>query len=150
MHRWGITYSPQLEDACHWRKRPVWVRWRLDETDIKGQGQWRALARAVATPGQTLDFLRTAQRDQAAARRFLQQASRRHGLPETITMDGSDANAAAINSSHEAHGTVISIRQGQYWQNIVAQAHSAGKRVTRPMWGAKRSKQPKTRWPGSS
>jgi transposase-like protein len=36
------------------------------------------------------------QRDQEAALRLLKQAIRRHGLPETITIDGSEANAAAI------------------------------------------------------
>ena len=25
MNRWVITYSPQLEDAFHRRKRPVWI-----------------------------------------------------------------------------------------------------------------------------
>jgi putative transposase len=30
--RWVIKYSPQLEEAFHRRKRPVWVSWRMDET----------------------------------------------------------------------------------------------------------------------
>jgi putative transposase len=30
--RWGITYSPQLEEAFHRRKRLVGRRWRMDET----------------------------------------------------------------------------------------------------------------------
>jgi transposase-like protein len=25
INRWGIRYSPLLEAAFHWRKRPVWV-----------------------------------------------------------------------------------------------------------------------------
>ena len=32
IQRWVVKYSPQLEDAFHRRKRPVWVSWRLDET----------------------------------------------------------------------------------------------------------------------
>ena len=32
INRWVIKYSPQLEEAFHCRKRPVWVSWRLDET----------------------------------------------------------------------------------------------------------------------
>ena len=28
MNRWGIKYRPQLEEACHRRKRPVWVSWQ--------------------------------------------------------------------------------------------------------------------------
>jgi putative transposase len=42
------------------------------------------------------DFLLTEKRDQEAALRLLKQAIRRHGLPETITIDGSEAHAAAI------------------------------------------------------
>ena len=30
-----ITYSPLLEEAFHRRKRPVWVRWRMDEIYIR-------------------------------------------------------------------------------------------------------------------
>ena len=32
INRWVLTYSPQLEEAFHRRKRPVWVSWRLEET----------------------------------------------------------------------------------------------------------------------
>ena len=35
INRWVIKYSPQLEEAFHRRKRPVWVSWRMDETYIK-------------------------------------------------------------------------------------------------------------------
>jgi len=40
INRWVIKYSPQLEEAFHRRKRPVWVSWRMDETYIKIKGQW--------------------------------------------------------------------------------------------------------------
>jgi len=89
----------------------------MDETSIKVKGQWRSLSRAVDKQGQTMDLLRTAQRDTEAARRFLKKASRRNGLPETSTIDGSDANEAAIKSDNEAHGTAISIRQVKYFNN---------------------------------
>src|SRR5438094_6957556 len=35
INRWVIKYSPQLEEAFHRRKRPVWVSLRMDETYIK-------------------------------------------------------------------------------------------------------------------
>ena len=35
INRWVIKYSPQLEEAFHRRKRPVWLSWRMDETYIK-------------------------------------------------------------------------------------------------------------------
>ena len=137
INRWVIKYSPQLEEAFHRRKRPVWVSWRMDETYMKVKGQWRYLYRAVDKQGQTIDFLLTEQRDKAAALRFLKKAIRRNGLPETITIDGSDANAAAIKSYNEEHGTNIIIRQVKYFNNIVEQDHRGVKRVTRPMLGFK-------------
>ena len=137
MNRWVIKYSPQLEEAFHRRKRPVWVSWRMDETYIKVKGEWRYLYRAVDKQGQTIDFLLTEHRDKEAALRFLKKAIRRHGVPEKITIDGSDANEAAIKSYNEAHGTTIAIRQVKYLNNIVEQDHRAVKRVTRPMLGFK-------------
>jgi putative transposase len=137
VNRWVITYSPQLEEAFHRRKRPVRSRWRLDETYIRVKGQWTYLYRAVDKTGQTIDFLLTAQRDEPAARRFLTKAIRRHGVPETITIDGSEANAAAIRGYNEEHGTAIIIRQLRYLNNLVEQDHRAVKRVTRPMLGFK-------------
>jgi putative transposase len=113
INRWVIKYSPQLEEAFHRRKRPVWVSWRMDETYMKVKGEWRYLYRAVDKHGQTIDFLLTEQRDKQAARRFLKKAIRRHGVPETITIDGSEANAAAIKSYNEEHGTAIILRQVQ-------------------------------------
>jgi putative transposase len=86
----------------------------MDETYIKGKGQWYYLYRAVDKSGQTIDFLLTAQRDEPAAKRFLTKAIRRHGVPEKITIDGSEANAAAIRSYNDEHGTAIAIRQVQY------------------------------------
>ena len=87
--------------------------------------------------GQTIDFLLTEHRDAEAALRLLKKAIRRNGVPETMTIDGSDANEAAIKRYNEENGTTIRIRQVQYLNNIVEQDHRAVKRVTRPMLGVK-------------
>jgi transposase-like protein len=63
INRWVIKYGPQLEEACHRRKRPVWVSWRLEETSIRVKGPWRYLSRAVDTHGQTIDFPLTEHRE---------------------------------------------------------------------------------------
>ena len=137
VNRWVIKYSPQLEDAFHRCKWPVQVSWRMDETYIKVKGEWCYLYRAVDKQDQTIDFLLTEHRDQEAALRFLKQAMRRHGMPEKITIDGSDANEAAIKRYNEEHGTNIIIRQVKYLNNIIEQDYRAVKRVTRPMLGFK-------------
>jgi putative transposase len=69
----------------------------MDETYIKVKGEWKYLYRAVDKQGQTIDFLLTEHRDKEAALRFLKKAIRRHGLPEKITIDGSDANGPSAN-----------------------------------------------------
>ena len=132
-----MKYSPQLEEALHRRKRPVWVSWRMDETYIRVNGQWYYLYRAVEKTGQTIDFLLTRHRDERAAKRFLTKAIRRHGVLEKITIDGSAANEAAIKSYNEEHGTAIVIRQVKYLNNVVEQDHRGVKRITRPMLGFK-------------
>jgi putative transposase len=137
VNRWVVKYSPPLEAAFHSHKRPVGRRWRMDETYIRVKGAWRYLYRAVDKSGQTIDFLLTEYRDTDAALCFLTQAIRRHGVPEMITIDGSEANAAAIRGYHEAHGTAIIIRQVKYLNNVVEQDHRGVKRVTRPMMGFK-------------
>jgi putative transposase len=137
VNRWVIKYSPQLEEAFHRRTRPVWVSWRMDETSIKGKGEWRYWYRAVDKHGQTIDFLLTERRDAEAALRFHTKAIRRHGVPDTITMDGSGANEAAVRSYNQEHGTNIIIRQVRYLNNIVEQDHRTVKRITRPMLGFK-------------
>jgi putative transposase len=98
IHRGVIKYSPQLEEAFHRRKRPVGHRWWMDEAYIKIKGQWSYLYRAVDKHGQTIDFLLTKHRDEQVAKCFLTKAIRCHGVPQMITIDGSEANAAAIKS----------------------------------------------------
>jgi putative transposase len=107
INRWVVNYSPPLEEAFHRRKRPVWIIWRMDETYIKVKGQWCYLYRAVDKQGQTIDFLLTEHRDKEAALRLLKKAIRRNGLPEKITIDGSEAHEAAIKSDNETYGTHI-------------------------------------------
>ena len=137
INRWVLKYAPELEEAFRRRKRPVGHSWRMDETYMKVNGQWKYLYRAVDKAGHTIDFLLTEHRDEQAARRFLAQAIRCHGVPETITIDGSEANAAAIRSYNDEHGTSIAIRQVKYLNNIVEQDHRSVKRVTRLMLGFK-------------
>ena len=109
----------------------------MDETYVKVSGQWKYLYRAVNRDGATIDFLLTAKRDKAAARRFLERAIGLHGVPEKITIDKSGANIAAIESIQADSGCDIEMRQIKYLNNIVEQDHRAIKRIIRPMLGFK-------------
>ena len=96
--RWALKIFPVLANVLRRRKRPVGSSWRVDETYISVAGQWKYLYRAVDRDGDTVDFLLTAKRDLAAARRFLARAIDLHDFPEKITIDKSGANTAAIDS----------------------------------------------------
>jgi putative transposase len=104
---------------------------------VKVKGQWKYLYRAVDKDGQTVDFLRTAQRNRAAVKRFLREAIASQGTPEKITIDKSGVNKAAIESYNRDHETAIEIRQSKYLKNLVEQDHRAVKRIIRPMLGFK-------------
>ena len=130
VHRWAIKVLPVLAAVFRRRKRPVGRSWRMDETYIKVSGQWRYLYRAV-------DFLLTAKRYKAAARRFLERAIDLHGVPEKINIDKSGANTAAIESVKADACADILMRQNKYLNNIVEQDHRGVKRVTQPMLGFK-------------
>ena len=75
------------------------------------RGRWKYLYRAVDKTGNTVEFLLTAKRDRKAALRFLCKAIDQHGTPEKITIDGSDANAAAIEDYNAKHDSEVQIRQ---------------------------------------
>jgi transposase-like protein len=92
VHRWALKVLPALAKVFRGRKRPVGRSRRMDETYIKIGGQWEYLYRAVDRLGQTVDFLLTAKRDEAAARRFFERAIDLHDVPEKVTIDKSGAN----------------------------------------------------------
>jgi transposase-like protein len=78
------------------------------------RGQWKYLYRTVDKAGNTIDFLLRAQRDKAAARRFFEKAIAQHGQPDTMTIDGSASNLAALHDVNAERETPITIRQVKY------------------------------------
>ena len=118
-------------------KAACWQVLAVDETYVLEGGQRRYLYRAVDKLGQTVDFLLTARRDVAAARRFFERAIDLHDVPEKITLDKSGANTAAVRGLMADSGLTIELRQSKYLNNVVEQDHRATKRRTRPMMGFK-------------
>ena len=137
VNRWAIKFLPLLAKGFRQHKRPVGGSWRMDETYIKVNGQWKYLYRAVDKAGNTVDFLLRAKRDKAAAMAFFKKAMRENGDPEKVTMDKSGANKAAMDGINLAREIPIEVRQIKYLNNIVEQDHRAVKRVTKPMLGFK-------------
>ncbi len=137
VHRWSLKILPVMAKVFRSRKRSVGLNWRMDETYIRVDGEWKYLYRAVDKLGHTVDFLLTAKRDHAAARRFFERAIGLHGIPEKITIDRSGANTAAVNSIVADSGIDLELRQSKYLNNLVEQDHRGIKRRTRPMLGFK-------------
>ncbi|MEM5440359.1 IS6 family transposase [Paraburkholderia phymatum] len=137
VHRWAIKLVPLFEKAFRKHKRPLGKSWRMDETYIKVRGQWKYLYRAVDKAGDTVDFLFRARRDKIAAQRYFEKAIDQNGAPETVTVDRSGSNLAALQAANAERETPIRIRQCKYLNNIVEQDHRAIKRIVKPMMGFK-------------
>jgi putative transposase len=137
VNRWAIRFLPLIEKLSRKHKRTTGSSWRMDETYIKVKGVWKYLYRAVDKEGATVDFLLTAHRDMAAAKRFFEKAMHENGVPEKVATDKSGANKAAIDEINAALAVPITVRRVKYLNNIVEQDHRAIKRVTRPTLGFK-------------
>jgi putative transposase len=105
----------------------------MDETYIKVKGVWKYLYRAVDKQGKSVDFLLTAKRDMAAARRLFDKIMGANGDPDKVAMDKSGANKAAMDAINAGRAVPILVRQVKYLNDIVEQDHRAIKRATRPM-----------------
>ena len=133
INRWAVRFLPHIEKMARKHKRPVGRSWRMDETYIKVKGVWKYLYRAVDKQGKTVDFLLTAKRDMAAAKRFFDKAMEANGNPDKVAMDKSGANKAAIDAINARRDGPIVVLQVKYLNNIIEQDHRAIKRVTKPM-----------------
>jgi transposase-like protein len=137
--RWVQRYGPELEQRLRRHLKPTNRSWRVDETYIRVQGRWCYLYRAVDSTGATIDFLLSALRDAAAAKRLFRQAlsGRSHPQPRVINTDKARLYCSAI-AAVKAEG--ILRRRGrhrpvQYLNNILEQDHRAIKRRVKAKQG---------------
>jgi transposase-like protein len=133
--RWIQTYAAELEKRVRPHLRVSNGSWRVDETYVKVKGCWTYLYRAVDSRGQTIDFLLSAKRDAAAAKRFFRKAlAQPHTVnPRTITVDKNPAYPKAIAEMKRdiELWRFSRLRQVKYLNNIVEQDHRRVKRLTR-------------------
>ncbi len=139
LFRWVQTYAAKLEQSVRCHLRPCTGSWRVDETYIKVKGVWTYLYRAVDSLGQTIDFLLSARRDAAAAKRFFCKAlAQPHTVnPRTITVDKNPAYPCAAADLKRAGQLwrFSRLRQCKYLNNIVEQDHRRIKRLVQPGLG---------------
>ena len=137
--RWIQAYAPEIEKRIRPHLRPSNGSWRVDETYVKVKGRWMYLYRAVDSRGQTIDFLLSAKRDAAAAKRFFRKAlGQPHTVnPRTITVDKNPAYPRAVAEMKE-DGELwrrSRLRQAKFLNNMVEQDHRRVKRLVRPGLG---------------
>ena len=136
--RWVQAYAPELNKRRRPHLKPTHKSYRIDETYIKVKGEDKFLYRAVDSTGQTIDFLLTAKRDAAAAKRFLRQAMAACGnvVPRVINVDKNPTYPAAVEGL-KAEGALprrVRLRQCKYLNNILEQDHRT---VKKRVWLAK-------------
>jgi len=136
--RWVQAYAPELNKRCRPFLKPTNKSYRIDETYIKVKGQDKYLYRALDSTGQTIDFLLTAKRDAAAAKRFLVKAIDASGnpMPRVINVDKNPSYPAAMEAL-KADGSIprrVALRQCKYLNNLIEQDHRA---VKKRVWLAK-------------
>jgi transposase-like protein len=136
--RWVQAYAPELNKRCRPFLKPANKSYRIDETYIKVKGQDKYLYRALDSTGQTIEFLLTAKRDKAAAKRFLVKAIEASGnpMPRVMNVDKNPAYPAAMEEL-KADGTIprrVRLRQCKYLNNVIEQDHRT---VKKRVWLAK-------------
>ncbi len=125
--RWVQSYAPEIYKRCRPYLKSTNKSYRVDETYSKVKGQEEYLYRAVDSTGQTIDFLLTAKRDKAAAKRFFHKVFRSpaNPIPRVINVDKNPAYPAAIKVL-KREGTLprrVRLRQCKFLNNVVEQDH---------------------------
>src|SRR5215467_8649666 len=125
--RWIQAYAPELNKRYRPHLRPTNKSYRIDKTYIRIKSQDRYLYRAVDSTGQTIEFLLTAKRDAAAAKRFLVKAMEASGnpVPRVMNDDKNPAYPAAVDALKAAGALPhrVRLRQCKYLNNVIEQDH---------------------------
>jgi transposase-like protein len=147
--RWVQRYAPELDRRLRPHLKSTNKGWRVDETHVRVKGKWAYLYRAVDSSGASIDFLLSAKRDAAAARRFFQKALRssNHPMPRVMNVDKNPSYPPVVQQL-KTEGTLRRrgrLRPVQYLNNVLKQDHRAIKRRVRAsqgfrsFWGAYRT-----------
>ncbi len=106
----------------------------MDETDLKVQGRWCYLYRAIDRSGAMVDVLFSEHRDVAAAAFFRSAKAVTGVTPDRVTTDGHDGYPRAIRIELGRH---VRHRTSRCLNNRLEQDHRGIKGRYRPMRGFK-------------
>lgn len=130
LNRWVEKYAGDIADEAYRRTGPTCRSWRMDETYIKLKGKWTYLYRALDKLGNTLDFILSERRDEAAATAFFVKAISNNGWPAKVVIDKSGSNTAGLFNMNcllvvNRWCWLIDVLQAKYLKNIHRAAHVA-------------------------
>jgi transposase-like protein len=130
------NYPPEISKRIRPHLRLAGASYRPDETYKVGQ-RWKYLHRALDKEGNTIEFLLSAKRDIAAAKRFFKKMMRadHRRLPLSISVDKHASYPDAFTTSQEEKVLPkdCKLRRTKYLTNIVEQDHRFIRRRWRTM-----------------
>ena len=155
--RWVLAYSPEIDERTRRHLKLTNDSWKVDETYVKVNGEWKYLYRAVDSESNTLDFMLSARRNKKAAKRFWLRPyaeetsaravrffkkvlkARHNRQPRVINVDKNAAYPPAIKElkSEKVLEEKSKLRQVKYLNNRVEQDHRGVKRITNAGLGYK-------------
>ena len=133
--RWVHEYAPQIAKRMKKYLKKATDSWRVDETYIKIKGVWYYLYRAIDRTGQTLDWMLSRYRNQAAAKRFFTKVlgCPHVKTPRVINVDKNPAFVPAYKKLQQegSLSDFCRLRQVKYLNNSIENDHKCIKRKSR-------------------
>ena len=137
--RWVQRYAPEINRRIRPHLKMSGTSYRIDETYIKVGTQCKYLYRAVDKEGNTIEFMLSAKRVVAAAKRFSKKKMRadRRLLPFPISVDKNAAYPEAFTSSQNEKilPKDCTLHRVKYLNNIIEQDHRFIKKRVRACLG---------------
>ena len=135
--RWVQRYAPEINKRIRQHLKMSGTSYRVDETYVKVGKAWKYLYRAVDKEGNTIEFMLSAKRDIAAAKRFFKKMMRadHRRLPFSISTDKHASYPEAFTASQEEKILPFDcrLRRTKYLNNVIEQDHRAVRRRWRAM-----------------
>jgi len=133
--RWVQRYAPEINKRIRQHLKMSGTSFRVDETYIKVGKTCKYLYRAVDKEGSTIEFMLSAKRDVAAAKRFFKKMLRadHRRLPFSISVDKNAAYPEAFSASQEERIVPqdCKLRRVKYLNNVIEQDHRFIKKKVR-------------------
>jgi transposase, IS6 family len=135
VYRWVQRYAPEINKRIRPHLKMSGTSYRVDETYIKVGKTCKYLYRAVDKSGQTIEFMLSAKRDVAAAKRFFKRmmSADHRRLPFSISVDKNAAYPEAFTTSQteKVLPKDCRLRRVKYLNNVIERDHRFVKKKVR-------------------